>query len=133
VRPEDTVARLGGDEFAILLPDVRSVANAVRLARRVRQLFVPPFQLGEMSLHVETSVGVACIPDHAHDASSLMRTADVAMYSAKHHRTGVAVYDPDEDHSSPARLVLLGDLHTAIDSPPEASQLVMHYQPKIAL
>ena len=43
------------------------------------------------------------------------------------------MYDPDEDHSSPARLVLLGDLHTAIDSPPETSQLVMHYQPKIAL
>ncbi|MBT0994123.1 EAL domain-containing protein [Cellulomonas sp. DKR-3] len=133
LRDEDVVARLGGDEFAILLPDVRSVANAERLARRVRQLFVPPFQLGEMSLHVETSVGVACIPDHAHDASSLMRTADVAMYTAKHHRTGVAVYDPDEDHSSPARLVLLGDLHTAIDSPPDTSQLVMHYQPKIAL
>jgi len=133
LRDEDVVARLGGDEFAVLLPDVRSVANAERLARRVRQLFVPPFQLGEMSLHVETSVGVACIPDHAHDASSLMRTADVAMYTAKHHRTGVAVYDADEDHSSPARLVLLGDLHTAIEQAPELSQLVMHYQPKIAL
>ncbi len=133
LRDEDVVARLGGDEFAVLLPDVRSVANAERLARRVRQLFVPPFQLGEMSLHVETSVGVACIPDHASDASSLMRTADVAMYSAKNHRTGVAVYDPDEDHSSPQRLVLLGDLHHAIEAPHDSSELVMHYQPKIAL
>jgi len=133
LRDDDVVARLGGDEFAVLLPDVRSVANAEHLARRVRQLFAPPFQLGEMSLHVETSVGVACIPDHASDASSLMRTADVAMYSAKHHRTGVAVYDPDEDHSSPQRLVLLGDLHHAIEAPVGASELVMHYQPKIAL
>ncbi|UJP39976.1 putative bifunctional diguanylate cyclase/phosphodiesterase [Cellulomonas palmilytica] len=133
LRDEDVVARLGGDEFAVLLPDVRSVANAERLARRVRQLFIPPFQLGEMSLHVETSVGVACIPDHASDASSLMRTADVAMYSAKHHRTGVAVYDPDEDHSSPQRLVLLGDLHQAIEAPVGDSELVMHYQPKVAL
>ncbi len=133
LRDEDVVARLGGDEFAVLLPDVRSVANAEHLARRVRQLFVPPFQLGEMSLHVETSVGVACIPDHASDASSLMRTADVAMYTAKNHRTGVAVYDPDEDHSSPQRLVLLGDLHHAIDAPADRPELVMHYQPKIAL
>ena len=133
LRDEDVVARLGGDEFAVLLPDVRSVANAERLARRVRQLFIPPFQLGEMSLHVETSVGVACIPDHASDASSLMRTADVAMYSAKHHRTGVAVYDPDEDHSSPQRLVLLGDLHHAIEAPVGESELVMHYQPKVSL
>jgi len=115
LRDEDIVARLGGDEFAVLLPDVRTVANAERLAQRIRALFTTPFRLGGMELHVEPSLGVACLPDHADDASSLMRTADVAMYSAKVHRTGVAVYDPEEDHSSPARLELLGDLHRALD------------------
>ncbi len=134
LRDEDIVARLGGDEFAILLPDVRSVANAERLARRVRGLFVPPFMLGELPLHVDTSVGVACLPDHATDPSSLMRTADVAMYSAKHHRTGVSVYSADEDDSSPARLVLLGDLHRALTPLPDSPrELRMHYQPKIEL
>lgn len=134
LRDEDIVARLGGDEFAILLPDVRSVANAERLARRVRGLFVPPFMLGELPLHVDTSVGVACLPDHATDPSSLMRTADVAMYAAKHHRTGVSVYSADEDDSSPARLVLLGDLHRALTPAPDAPrELRMHYQPKIEL
>lgn len=115
LRDEDIVARLGGDEFAVLLPDVRTVANAERLAQRIRSLFATPFRLGGMELHVEPSVGVACLPDHAADASSLMRTADVAMYSAKVRRSGVAVYDADEDHSSPARLELLGDLHRALD------------------
>lgn len=134
LRDDDVVARLGGDEFAILLPDVRSVANAERLARRVRGLFVPPFMLGELPLHVDTSVGVACLPDHATDPSSLMRTADVAMYAAKHHRTGVSVYSADEDDSSPARLVLLGDLHRALTPAPGAPrELRMHYQPKIEL
>jgi diguanylate cyclase (GGDEF)-like protein len=134
LRDDDIVARLGGDEFAILLPDVRSVANAERLARRVRGLFVPPFMLGELPLHVDTSVGVACLPDHATDPSSLMRTADVAMYAAKHHRTGVSVYSADEDDSSPARLVLLGDLHRALTPAPDAPrELRMHYQPKIEL
>ena len=134
LRDDDIVARLGGDEFAILLPDVRSVANAERLARRVRGLFVPPFMLGELPLHVDTSVGVACLPDHADDPSSLMRTADVAMYAAKHHRTGVSVYSADEDDSSPARLVLLGDLHRALTPAPGAAhELRMHYQPKIEL
>ncbi|GAA3817645.1 putative bifunctional diguanylate cyclase/phosphodiesterase [Cellulomonas soli] len=134
LRHEDVVARLGGDEFAILLPDVRSVANAERLAQRVRHLFVPPFTLGELPLHVDTSVGVACLPDHADDASSLMRTADIAMYAAKNHRMGVAVYSPDEDDSSPARLVLLGDLHRALAPEPGSTpELEMHYQPKVAL
>lgn len=136
LRDDDVVARLGGDEFAILLPDVRTVANAERLARRVRGLFSRPFELSDIALHVETSIGVACLPDHAGDASSLMRTADIAMYAAKHHRTGVSVYSPDADDSSPARLVLLGELHQALESraePDVASQLEMHYQPKIEL
>lgn len=130
LREDDLVARLGGDEFAILLPDVRSVADAELLGRRVRQLFVPPFPLGDLALHVDTSIGVACLPDHAEDASSLMRMADVAMYTAKTHRLGVSVYSPEEDDSSPARLVLLGDLHRALGVDDE---LQLHYQPKIDL
>jgi len=136
LRDDDVVARLGGDEFAILLPDVRTVANAERLARRVRGLFSRPFELSDIALHVETSIGVACLPDHAADASALMRTADIAMYAAKHHRAGVSVYSPDADDSSPARLVLLGELHQALEArtdPDEVSQLEMHYQPKIEL
>lgn len=130
MRADDVVARLGGDEFAILFPDVRSVTDAEAAARRVRQLFAPPFPLGDLALHVDTSIGVACLPDHASDASSLMRMADVAMYTAKTHRLGVSVYSPEEDDSSPARLVLLGDLHRALSVDDE---LEMHYQPKIDL
>ena len=130
LRENDVVARLGGDEFALLLPDIRSVADADAAARRVRQLFAPPFMLGDLALHVDTSIGVACLPDHADDASSLMRMADVAMYTAKTHRLGVSVYAPEEDDSSPARLVLLGDLHRALGVEDE---LEMHYQPKIDL
>lgn len=130
LRERDVVARLGGDEFAILLPAIRSVANAERLAQRVRNLFAPAFNLGGLDLHVDSSIGVACIPEHAVDASGLMRKADVAMYTAKTHRTGVAVYSPDEDDSSPARLVLLGDLHRALA---DRQELVMFYQPKISL
>ncbi|GAA2721953.1 putative bifunctional diguanylate cyclase/phosphodiesterase [Cellulomonas aerilata] len=130
LREGDLVARLGGDEFAVLLPDVPSVEDARRLAERVRGVFVAPFDLGEIELHVETSIGVACLPEHAGDASSLMRKADVAMYTAKAHRLGVAVYSPDADDSSPARLVLLGDLHRALERPDE---MLMHYQPKVDL
>lgn len=136
LRDDDVVARLGGDEFAILLPDVRTVANAERLAGRVRGLFARPFELSDIALHVETSIGVACLPDHAADGSALMRTADIAMYAAKHHRTGVSVYSPAADDSSPARLVLLGELHRALEAraePGAVPELEMHYQPKIDL
>ncbi len=130
LRDGDLVARLGGDEFAVLLPGVRSPADAEQLAHRVRGVFAAPFPLGDLPLHVDTSIGVAVLPDHARDGTTLMRMADVAMYTAKTHRLGVALYSPDEDDSSPARLVLLGDLHRALAA---GAELEMHYQPKIDL
>lgn len=129
-RGRDLVARLGGDEFAVLLPGVTSVAAAEQLAQRARAVFADPFELGGMSLHVETSIGVAVLPDHAEGASDLMRKADVAMYTAKQHRLGVAVYSATEDESSPARLVLQGELHRALT---QCDELAMHYQPKVDL
>ncbi|HQY32761.1 MAG TPA: EAL domain-containing protein [Actinotalea sp.] len=129
-RGRDLVARLGGDEFAVLLPGVVTVAEAERLAQRARAVFTAPFELDGMTVHVATSIGVAVLPDHADDARSLMRKADIAMYTAKQHRLGVSVYDVADDGSSPARLVLQGELHAALRHPGE---LTVHYQPKIDL
>ena len=128
-RGRDLVARLGGDEFAVLLA-VDTVRDAEQLAHRARAVFTEPFALDELTVHVATSIGVAVLPDHADDARSLMRKADIAMYTAKQHRLGVSLYDAAADGSSPARLVLQGELHESLSRPDE---LVVHYQPKIDL
>ncbi len=45
LRPEDTAARLGGDEFTILLEDITSVGEGVRIAERLADVLQPPFTL----------------------------------------------------------------------------------------
>jgi diguanylate cyclase (GGDEF)-like protein len=129
VRDMDTVARLGGDEFAILLPTVNSVADAEAMADRVLRTFDQPFALDGLDLHVDTSIGVAVLPDHADDVTTLMRRADVAMYQAKTTHTGSATYDFAGDDHSTNRLVLLSDLRRALDT----DQLEVYYQPKVNL
>ncbi|MGH9205679.1 MAG: putative bifunctional diguanylate cyclase/phosphodiesterase, partial [Acidimicrobiales bacterium] len=59
----------------------------------------------------------------------LLQHADVAMYLAKAQHVGVVHYDPEHDHYDAANLGLIADLRHAID----AGELVMHYQPKVAL
>jgi diguanylate cyclase (GGDEF)-like protein len=129
IRDEDTVARLGGDEFAVLAPTIASVGDAERLARRVHSVFDEPFVVGDLVLHVESSVGVAVLPHHADDGTELMQRADTAMYGAKTSHVGVLVYTPGEDSNSTERLVLLGDLRNALGT----KQLQVHYQPKVDL
>jgi diguanylate cyclase (GGDEF)-like protein len=130
VRETDTVARLGGDEFAVLLPTVRSIDDAAVLAERVLSVFAEPYDIDGLVLHVETSLGLALLPDHAQDVTSLLKRADVAMYAAKAARRGLSIYSAEGDASSPAKLLLLGDLRKAIDSD---DQLSVHYQPKLDL
>jgi diguanylate cyclase (GGDEF)-like protein len=129
LRPEDLVARLGGDEFALYLPDVGSDRNAAEVAHRVREALVEPFQLEDVLLELEASIGIALYPQHGADVEQLLRRADVAMYLAKEQHTDVEVYDPARDHNSTDRLGLLASLRRALD----AGELELHYQPKVAL
>lgn len=126
IRPGDTVARLGGDEFAILLPGLVDVRSAMLLARRIESAVRQPFQHGELHLDVVASIGVAVYPEHAADVETLLRHADVAMYQAKTSRTGLAVYDRDDEQRN-SRLTLLRDLRRSIDD----GTLSVHYQPKV--
>jgi diguanylate cyclase (GGDEF)-like protein len=131
IRDSDTVARLGGDEFAVLLPVVESIDSAQAFAGRVRAVFDEPFDLEGMLLHVDTSVGLAVLPDHADDVTSLMARADIAMYTAKAAGLGLATYSSQSSaEGASARLMLLGDLRRALGTEDE---LTLHYQPKVDL
>jgi diguanylate cyclase (GGDEF)-like protein len=128
LRGEDTLARLGGDEFAVVLvPGDEASASTIGL--RLRAALERSFEVGDVSLHIDASVGIALFPEHASDALGLLQRADVAMYEAKRMRTGHEVYLPSRDRHSRERLTLIGELHGAL----EAGQLVLHYQPKADL
>ena len=124
LRGGDVLARLGGDEFAVLLR-ATDAAGATAAARRILASLQQPFDLRDLSVHIDASVGIALCPDHAGDADTLLRRADVAMYQAKSHSTGCEVYAAERDHSSRDRLQVVAELSAAI----EAGQLVLHYQP----
>ena len=83
LRESDTIARIGGDEFIILLPEVDTEVNVMKVAEKVRAAFLDPVDVDGFSLKTSASIGVAVFPDHGQNASDLMNNADVAMYSAK--------------------------------------------------
>ena len=126
VREGDTVARLGGDEFAMLLPNIATAEAATVAAERVHQTLEEPFTAGGLALRVESSVGIALYPDHGDNAGKVMRAADVAMYASKKGHLGHAIYSPEQQHYSPARLGLVAQLDRAMAQ----GELVLHYQPK---
>jgi diguanylate cyclase (GGDEF)-like protein len=129
LRDSDTVARLSGDEFAVLLPGV-GADDARELADRMLRELHQSFLLGDLTVDIEISIGVAIAPEHGDEVEEVMRNADLAMYAAKDAKTGIVMYDPSTLVHQPKRLLLLGELRRALSQPGE---LVLHYQPKVDL
>ena len=123
-----TVAHMGGDEFAIVV-EAESLTHAISVAEHVLRCFEPPFALGDMPVEAGVSIGMALCPEHGTNPNALVQRADVAMYQAKEARTGFNIYKPEQDPYSVAALSMVPELRQAIES----GNLLIHYQPKVAL
>lgn len=77
------LARLAGDEFTLLLPDVPSREEALRIAERGLLALCEPFRCGGQISQMGASIGIALCPDDLPDLPGLMKAADRAMYHAK--------------------------------------------------
>jgi diguanylate cyclase (GGDEF)-like protein len=126
--PGALVARLSGDEFALLLPGSDAV-QAMVVAEGVAEVFHLPLKLDDHTVDVAAGFGVACFPEHAGDADTLINHAEVAMYTAKRKTRMAMVYDPATDAASALTLSLLTELRHAL----EHHELRLFLQPKIAL
>lgn len=98
-RDVDLVARQSGDEFLILLADLDPVdaSSVVALVlERVIEALQDPIDLDGEMFRAHGSIGVSRFPDDSHDAETLLRHADAAMYQAKRAEPGSYRYYADE-------------------------------------
>ncbi|HEX7187888.1 MAG TPA: EAL domain-containing protein [Actinomycetes bacterium] len=130
LREGDTAARLGGDEFAILLEDVDGDDHCTDIARRLLEALALPFEIGGTEVTTGASIGIAMGNNGQATPEDLMRNADLALYDAKNAgKNRYAVFAPTMHEAALARLSMTSDLRHAI----ERNELVVHYQPLVAL
>ena len=129
--PEDTVSvRLGGVELAILRIINRADWGAVdRETRALLKALSVPVPIGQVSVEVELSAGVAIAPEHAADPEALIKCAQDALRTAKANRSEVEFYDPTLHVGNEFDLSLVPDLLRALGK----GELVTWYQPKVDL
>ena len=128
-RLSDTVCRLGGDEFAILTR-IAQPECASELASRIANALSQPFQLGDVTIAVGVSVGIAWSQGDGDTPEDLLQRADVALYRAKvDERGGFRFFEPTMQEQLLGRLRLENELREAIAE----QQFELFYQPLLDL
>ena len=129
VRAGDTVARLGGDEFVIVLEDVMDATAGASIMSLIADAVRQPFVIGAHELAPTVSAGLA-MAEAGISAESLIRNADMAMYTAKRAgRDRSEVFDASMRETAMTRLSIESELRTAIRD----GELVVYYQPVVDL
>ncbi|NDP57902.1 MAG: EAL domain-containing protein [Oxalobacteraceae bacterium] len=128
LRPGDHVARLGGDEFTVILSSIADRHAGALVAQRIIEAFATPFELGHGTDTVGISIGISLFPDDGHDASDLLKNADIAMYCAKTAgKNRARFYESRMSAALTARV----DIERALQCAIEHNEFVLFYQPRI--
>jgi len=96
VRLEDMIGRWGGEEFLVVLPNT-AAQGAAELAERLRQVVADePYGLPDGGA-ISVTISLGCAASVIDDATTLVRSADAALYEAKESgRDRVVVAASDE-------------------------------------
>jgi len=122
------LARYGGDEFAVLLPELCSESDIVRVGSRLLEVFTQPLKADGQELFMTGSVGAAVFPVDGQDVDVLLSRVDLAMREVEElGGNGVLRYAERMNTTRNAHWQLESALHRAIG----LNQLELAYQPKI--
>ena len=128
LREGDTLARIGGDEFMLLLPHIRTRDNAAYIAEKILAALKAPFHLNSHELYISASIGIAVYPDDGVTHETLIKHADIAMYSAKDQgRNDYRFFDSGLNQHLTGRMAVESDLRRGL----QRGEFEMHYQPKV--
>ena len=126
VRKQDTLARLGGDEFAILMPGIKTQAEAELMARNILTTLREPYFIERFELSGSASIGISLFPEHGADAATLHRLADLAMYRCKaQNKDQYAVFDAEVNRIDFRSAEMAGLIREAL----EDGYFHVYYQP----
>ena len=138
MRPTDVVARQGGDEFLILLSDLDlearggstgATAITAGVASKLVDSLQAPLAVAGTDVCVTPSIGASLFPADGDSAETLLKHADIAMYTAKDGgRDGYRLYQPPKRDSG-VELALASQLRQA----QRRDELELYYQPIVDL
>jgi len=128
VPPGGMLARMGGDEFAMTVGGDNAEARAAAFAESVLDYLNAPVRLGERTIHIGASIGIASGTLIECTSSELFRRADIAMYHSKMTGKGrITHYDAELNSARERQLAIENQIRSGL----ERDEFEVWYQPII--
>jgi diguanylate cyclase (GGDEF)-like protein len=67
----------------VLLPEIAEAGDAAISAKKILAALATPHAIAETDVHLSACIGISIYPQDGHDADTLLKNADTAMYRAK--------------------------------------------------
>ncbi|WP_390217814.1 EAL domain-containing protein [Halobacillus seohaensis] len=130
IRKSDTLARLGGDEFILLIPSITSTGDVNTICRHLQDAMFHPFHVEERIFDLSLSIGISTFPEGGANSNTLIKNADIAMYSSKEQgRNRYQWFTSSMDDMVIEKV----NIETSIRKCLANDEFILHYQPKINL
>lgn len=120
------LGRQSGDEFLLLVEKVENPKALSELATQVASSLEAPIKIGNITINISVSIGIALSPFDANNADDLIRNADMAMIYAKNAgRNGYKFFTEQMNNRISHKLIMENKLQDAVRD----GLLMNHYQP----
>jgi diguanylate cyclase (GGDEF)-like protein len=126
IRQIDSVSRFTKDTFVILLAQLAKPETAAIVAQRILHALEQPFHIQEHDLYISTCIGIAVYPYDGTDASSLLGSADHALYLAKEKGKNTYQFYQEKIHTDSHRELALS---SGLNQETVFDNFVIYYQP----
>lgn len=127
LRDKDLVLPVGDRRFWIILNGPRNQGHAELAASKFSRVGKGPFRVGEYTLRLDITCGIALFPDHAADAAGLARCAELALASARDAGSAWRTYSDIDERG----LADLWEVEHEFDRALEDAEFELHFQPKV--
>jgi diguanylate cyclase (GGDEF)-like protein len=129
-RDIDLVSRLSGDEFAVIAANATTTDAAMTLANRIIASLDVPLVIDDIDICASGCIGIAFAPTDGVSPEALLKSADEALYAAKHGIGGaIQIYNSEFKEQTRRRRSLERDVRSAL----RRNEFFLVFQPILSL
>jgi len=131
ITEDDILSRFGGDEFVLLLRSINNEAQAIQFVSKLSKSLDTSFNIERNQIFISSSIGASLYSkNQANNSKTLLKNADVAMYSAKESgRNCFKFYSKETNDRMEKEYALTHALHTILKNNNHNDELHIMYQP----